>query len=193
MEMDKKELRIASIKRLKNLSSAKKQRTEEILTTQLLSSSAWQNAEKIGITIAQGFEWATKPIIEAGWEQQKSICVPKCFPDQKKLVFYELESFNHLVVAHYSLLEPNPELCKAVNKDSMDLMIVPGILFDRNGFRIGFGGGYYDRFLKDYSGKSISLCSKEQLVDNIPRQPFDLPVSTVVTEDEIFEAFNRYN
>ncbi|MGJ9456972.1 5-formyltetrahydrofolate cyclo-ligase [Oceanobacillus sp. CF4.6] len=182
---EKTSLRTDSIKGLKNLPEHEKLQIEEKLKQQLLLSSLWKEATTIGVTMAQGFEWSTKPIIEAAWEQNKTICIPKCYPKQKELIFYELKSFEQLEVVYYNLLEPKPDISKKVKKNSMDLLLVPGLLFDRDGYRIGFGGGYYDRFLKDYANTSVSLCSSDQLVDHVPAENFDIPVNYIITEKEI--------
>jgi 5-formyltetrahydrofolate cyclo-ligase len=182
---EKTNLRKNAIKKLKNLPGKERGRIEEQLRAQLLSSSLWNEAETIGITMDQGFEWSTKPIIEAAWGQNKTVCVPKCYPKEKKLIFFELNSFDQLEVVYYNLLEPKPEMNKEIKKNSMDLLIVPGVVFDPNGYRIGFGGGYYDRFLKDYSNVSVSLCSKYQLVDRVPVEDFDIAVHYLITEGEM--------
>ncbi|MFC4022788.1 5-formyltetrahydrofolate cyclo-ligase [Oceanobacillus longus] len=184
--MNKKtSLRTESIKGLKNLFEHEKRQTEEKLKEQLLLSSIWKESTTIGITMAQGFEWSTKPIIEAAWKQNKTTCIPKCYPEQKELIFYELKSFEQLEIVYYNLLEPKPDISKKVKKNSMDLLLVPGLLFDRDGYRIGFGGGYYDRFLKDFTNISASLCSSDQLVDHVPAENFDIPVNYIITEKEI--------
>ena len=59
--------------------------------------------------------------------------------------------------------------------------IVPGVGFDKDNYRIGFGGGYYDRYLKDYKGYTISLAFKDQIIDKVPINEFDLPVNLVIT------------
>ncbi|WP_067730423.1 5-formyltetrahydrofolate cyclo-ligase [Oceanobacillus damuensis] len=184
--MDKKtELRTYAIQTLKNLPENEKQQIESKLINRLITSALWSRAETIGITMSQGFEWSTKPIIEAGWGQNKRMCVPKCYPRQKELVFYELESFDQLEVVYYDLLEPKPDISKQTETNSIDLLIVPGLLFDRNGYRIGFGGGYYDRFLTNYKNITASMCSSIQLMDQIPVEEFDIPVDFLINENEI--------
>lgn len=186
--MDKAAYRKEAITYLKHLTEQSKQQKERELTAKLLNSSIWKDAKTIGITLAQGFEWATKPIIEAAWSQHKIVCVPKCYPEEKALVFYQLDAFDQLEVVYYNLLEPIPELTKKTAKNEMDLMLVPGVLFDRKGFRIGFGGGYYDRFLMEYPHITASLCSTAQLVDRVPQEDFDIPVQYLITETEIIKC-----
>ncbi|WP_309228351.1 5-formyltetrahydrofolate cyclo-ligase [Virgibacillus saliphilus] len=158
---------------------------EEQLTANLVHSTLWEEADSVGITIAKGFEWDTIPVIETAWKQNKIVCVPKCFPQDRKLTFYQLKSYDQLEVVFNNLLEPKPDETREVAKAAIDLLIVPGLLFDKNGYRVGFGGGYYDRFLMDYPNETASLLHKSQLTETIPTEEFDLPVKHLITQDGI--------
>jgi 5-formyltetrahydrofolate cyclo-ligase len=178
----KEEHRKQVIAQLKKLSDEDKHQVEQNLLRNLISSIYWKRATTIGVTISRGFEWDTKRIIEAGWEQDKKIVVPKCIPDDKKLVFYQLHNFDELESVYYSLLEPKPIVENKVDKNSIDLVIVPGVVFDLDGYRIGFGGGYYDRFLQDYSGETLSLLSEKQIMDHVPVESHDIAVNHLISE-----------
>ena len=102
--MDKAALRNDMIDLLKNISEQEKVKIEKQLSEQLLNSSMWNEADVIGITVSQGFEWSTKPIIEFGWQQGKTIAVPKCIPSDKKMIFYQLDHFGQLESKYYNLL-----------------------------------------------------------------------------------------
>lgn len=173
--------------KLKGLSPSIKTEIEHQLFTQLISSDFWKNAKTIGITISQANEWDTKSIIEAAWKEDKTIAVPKCFPGKKKLKFYALQSYDQLEVVYFNLLEPKPIKSAMINKNMIDLLIVPGLLFDKQGFRIGFGGGYFDRFLINFPNKSLSLVSELQLVNDLPTESFDLPVQHMITEQGLIK------
>src|SRR5699024_2385639 len=84
-----------------------------------------------------------------------------------------------------NVMEPILENINKLNKNDIDLLIVPGIIFDKKGYRIGFGGGYYDRYLVDYVGKTVSLAASFQLVENIPKDIFDIAVQCIITEEDI--------
>lgn len=71
-----------------------------------------------------------------------------------------------------------------MKKDTIDLILVPNLCCDRQGYRLGHGGGYYDRYLADYSGMTVALCPAEWLREQLPRDEFDLPVGLVLTETE---------
>lgn len=180
--MNKQELRQSTIQKVKQLTEDEKLQIEENLTEQLLHSPLWRQATTIGVTMSQGFEWNTKSIIEQAWNQNKTVCIPKCEPKEKQLTFYQLDTYEQLEVVYYNLLEPKPEQEMQVDKKAIDLLIVPGILFDPQGYRIGFGGGYYDRFLMDFPNQTVSMLSTIQLVDNVPTESFDIPVQHLIIE-----------
>lgn len=165
------------------MSESVRKQNEQKLMEHLLESELWKQAAMIGITMAQAFEWNTKPIIEAAWDQGKKVCIPKCNPQEKKLTFYQLQNYDQLEVVYYNLLEPKPSETEKTEKMKIDLLIVPGIVFDKQGFRIGFGGGYYDRFLTDFANETVSLASTMQLVDHVPSESFDIPVKHIITEN----------
>ena len=75
-------------------------------------------------------------------------------------------------------------MTELVEKKNIDLIVVPGVVFDRQGYRIGFGGGYYDRYLSDFEGKRIALAFDEQVIEAVPRESHDLPVHILITETE---------
>lgn len=181
--MMKAELRKQTITQLKQLAQEEKREIEKFHRQHLFESSYWKNSHTIGITISRGFEWDTKPIIEEGWKQGKLMVVPKCYPDENKLTFYRLHSFDELESVYYNLLEPKPLENNRVTRELIDLVLVPGVVFDKNGYRIGFGGGYYDRFLSSYKKHTISLLCKLQLQDNIPIENYDIPVNHLITEE----------
>ena len=176
-------MRQSAIMTLKGLSDDKRHAISENLAKRLFTTDMWHEARIVGITISQTFEWEPRSIIEKGWQQGKTVCVPKCTPQEKKLLFYRLEHFEQLEVVYYGLLEPIPEKTTQIEKSKIDLLIVPGIVFDHRGFRIGFGGGYYDRFLSDFPNETVSLVHTSQLVERVPRESFDIPVKHIITEN----------
>ncbi len=153
----------------------------EELKEKLVSSEEWKQADTIGITISVGREVETREIIETAWHEGKKIAVPKCFPDQKLLQFYQITSFDEVEDSFYSLKEPITSITPLVEKKEIDLLIVPGLVFDLFGYRIGFGGGYYDRFLVDYPNKTVSLALKAQIIEEIPRNSYDIPINKIMT------------
>ena len=87
---------------------------------------------------------------------------------------------NELKKGNYGILEPDND--KLVNKKDIDLLIVPIVSYDKDHNRLGYGGGYYDRYLKDYEGKVIGLAFTFQQVEKLPVERFDLPIKTIIDE-----------
>ncbi|MHA6251569.1 5-formyltetrahydrofolate cyclo-ligase [Oceanobacillus sp. CAU 1775] len=180
--MNKKELRELGKEILLNIAAEEKQIITEKMVNELFLSTLWKEAKTIGVTVSTGFEWDTTPIIERAWEEGKSVVVPKCIPEIKRLDFYRLNSFNQLEDSFYNLREPNPALTTKVEKQEIELLIVPGLIFDKQGYRVGFGGGYYDRFLTDFPNKTVSVFYSEQLIDEVPKASYDIAVQHLLTE-----------
>ncbi|WP_335869373.1 5-formyltetrahydrofolate cyclo-ligase [Bacillus sp. 2205SS5-2] len=152
----------------------------------LYETCQWKQAQTIGITISHVPEIDTWQLIRKAWIEGKTVCVPKCHHDSRRLDFYAIESFEQLENKYLHLFEPNPVQTNAMNKEKISLLVVPGLAYSIKGFRIGFGGGYYDRFLKDYQGETISLAFQEQILANIPKDKYDLPVQKLITPAKVY-------
>ena len=107
---------------------------------------------------------------------------PKCYPKSRELKFFELTHFGQLEKTYYDLYEPKPAETAMIPLQHIDLMIVPGIAFTKTGYRLGFGGGYYDRLLTKFTGITVSLAFQEHIVEELPSESFDLPVGQILTD-----------
>ncbi|PMC39628.1 5-formyltetrahydrofolate cyclo-ligase [Bacillus sp. UMB0899] len=148
----------------------------------LFSLRNWTNAKTIAVTVSRGREVDTTNIIEKAWHEKKQVVVPKCDPKSNTMIFRKIDSFQQLETVFFGIKEPIESETTPVYSEDIDLMIVPGICFDQDGYRIGYGGGYYDRYLKSYHGYTISLAFSFQLFNRIPREPHDIPVKDLITE-----------
>ena len=99
------------------------------------------------------------------------------------MTFHQIETKEDLAIQYFNLLEPIESQTKRYDKNQIDLLLVPGLVFDRSNYRIGHGGGYYDRFLADFNADSLSLAWLNQVVDQITIESFDEPVSGVIIAD----------
>lgn len=151
----------------------------------VLASPDYQNAKTIGITISRFPEVNTTSLIEAAWQDDKQVAVPKCIASTRQMDFRLIESFDQLETVYMDLREPIIEKTTAVAKSMIDVQIVPGVVFSNNGYRIGFGGGYYDRYLKDYTGNTISLAFDCQTGHDVPVEVHDMPVAKIITETSV--------
>jgi 5-formyltetrahydrofolate cyclo-ligase len=96
--------------------------------------------------------------------------------------FRELRSLEDLENVYMDLYEPIVTKTEVVPSEKIDLLVVPGLVFDRSGYRIGYGGGYYDRYLAHFKGAAVSLAFNDQIGENLPHEEFDIPVEQVITE-----------
>ena len=173
---------------LEQLSDEKRVEYTNQISIQLFQLSEWKRAKVIGITIAIPPEVSTLHIIEQAWREGKKVVIPKCNPENKTMQFKEITSFEQLESVYSGLLEPVEATLKA-NAEEIDLLIVPGLAFTKDGYRLGFGGGYYDRFLSSYKGTTIALAYECQLIDKLPLELHDIPVQQVVTADKVFRTY----
>ncbi|TCK06715.1 5-formyltetrahydrofolate cyclo-ligase [Phorcysia thermohydrogeniphila] len=119
------------------------------------------------------------PLAEWCLSRGKRVVFPRV--SGKEILPLEVFSLSELSPGYCSILEPPYELSRAINE--IDVVFVPGIAFDLNCFRIGYGGGFYDRFLaRTQIGFKIGICFDFQVVERIPHDPYDVPVDLVVTE-----------
>lgn len=151
----------------------------------LFSQYHWNKAKTISVTISRGREIETKNIIKKAWAEGKHVVVPKCYPKTNEMVFRKIDTFQQVETVFFGLREPIVSRTDSVEPEDIDLMIVPGLCFDREGYRIGYGGGYYDRYLERYHQDTISLAFSFQLFNKIPREPHDIPVQGLITEQGV--------
>ncbi len=123
-------------------------------------------------------------IINSLLSSGKTVAAPITNEADFSITPYELKDIRAVSHGAYGIREPLPE--KKIDKNSIDAVIVPGIGFDRSGGRIGFGKGYYDRFLKDFKGIKIGVCYDFQLVDKIETDENDIPIDIIVTESDCY-------
>lgn len=187
MAEKKESMRKEMLETLANLDAEERAKISEQLATNLTKTDLWKNATRIGIYLSFGNEWETRKIIEKAWAEGKKIAIPKTIPKTKAMEFYQIDDYSQVQKGHFDIEEPLIEEAKFVEKDSINLLVVPGLVFSKDGYRIGFGGGYYDRFLTDFIHPTVSLVSEKQLRNSIPINQYDLPVHYLITEERIIK------
>lgn len=182
--MEKQEQRILAKNYLLGLSSEEKIKISQRLKKILMQQASWQKAKVIAITKAMEHEIPTDIIIMAAWQANKKIVIPKTFA-QRKMAFYEYQPNDELIKTSFGVLEPS-KTAKMIPKKQIDLIIVPGLKFElNNNYRLGYGGGFYDLYLQDYQGMTISLATR-QMVTNTATwsiDNFDQPVKKILVID----------
>ncbi len=161
--------------------------SQKIIST-LIKLPIFKSSQNIMLYLSFGNEVDTFKLIELCKDQGKKVIVPFCVKEGRQIVPTELKNVNEdLVRTKFGYLEPKKELVKSVDTQEIDLIILPGLAFDRGCYRISYGGGYYDRFLGklDFSIPTIGLVYDFQLIDLAPIEAHDIPVDYVVTDKRI--------
>ncbi|BDH62166.1 5-formyltetrahydrofolate cyclo-ligase [Lysinibacillus sp. PLM2] len=188
--MEKKALRNKIRQLLSEMNDLDYYRYSEIIADKLRNEGAIINAKTVALTISNKPEVDTYLIIEKMWGLNKRVVVPKCNPENRSMQFYEINHFSQLEKVYMDLLEPIPNETLSVEADDIDVIIVPGIVYDLKGYRIGYGGGYYDRYIVNYKGKLISIAFDTQIVDKVPKESHDRPVDMIITQTKIINCSN---
>ncbi len=135
-------------------------------------------------------EVATKAIYQQGWMDGKTMLLPICAPSGSLMEMSVLSSFDDLVPNRYGIDELPKHLQQIIVPDMIDLCIIPGIAFDISGNRLGFGAGYYDRYLPrvNASAKRIALAYECQIHHgSLPADTYDLPMQYILTEKQWYQ------
>ena len=182
--LEKTLLRVNIRKQLTAMPTAQMHESDSALFQALLSLPQVSQAKTVslfwGIT---GLEPDTSRLIPQLLEMGKRICLPRIISD----FGMELREYSPdcpMARTSFGILEPTID-CPLVEKNQVDLVIVPALCYDRKGFRLGYGAGHYDRWLADYTGYTVGMCREVSLQDQVPTEPHDKPVQIVVTESEV--------
>ncbi|MCT4544062.1 MAG: 5-formyltetrahydrofolate cyclo-ligase [Vallitalea sp.] len=149
----------------------------------LITNKLYINCNEIFIYVSNFNEVDTSSIINKAWDDKKRVAVPKVCNNLIK--FYYINSMQDLKKGKFNILEPTT-LIEGIPTDN-SLFIMPGIVFDKNRNRIGFGGGYYDKYLFSYPNifKKVAICYDYQLIDKIPTDIHDVRPDYIFTESQI--------
>lgn len=184
--MEKKLFRDKLLKKRNGLSWLEVQGTSHEITQRILFLPAYQQAQTILFYLSTRNEIDTAPLIRTAWQQDKKVIVPVCQPN-KNLSLSQLLSLEELGTGKWNIPEPKKEFLRPISPQEVDLVIVPGLAFDEEGYRLGYGAGYYDRFLTKLSPECIklALAYEFQLISKVPREPHDIPVDMILTEQRV--------
>ena len=186
--MDKAILRKSILSQLRDLPQKEHEQRSIAIMAKLFHDPIFQSAQTVGLTISRYPEVNIMPLIEHCWRLGKRVAVPKCDPQKRTMTFRLLESMDQLEVVYMDLQEPNEAMTEAIDAGDIDLLVVPGVVFMETGYRIGFGGGYYDRYLAGYRGATRSLAFDVQITDSVPVESHDIPVAGIITEKRIIDT-----
>ena len=173
-------LRKQVLQEMKALSQEQKQAMDRALTKRFLNHSFYQKAKVIATYLSFSHEFQTQGLIDQALKDGKKVLIPKTYPKGRmEFVVYDPQQ---LVKTSFGLLEPQGNL-EVVDTSQIDLIHVPGLAFTTEGYRIGYGGGYYDRYLEHFTGQSLSTIYPCQ-VQEFNSEDHDIPVQEVLIYEE---------
>lgn len=180
---ERKSMLRAKYKKLRSECPANlKLRLDNAVAENFLRLEEYKSCKTLFTFVSMPIECDTHKIIERAFKDGKAVAVPKCRNKNGEMDFYYIASLDDLKKGCFSTLEPYPEKCGLAEDFSDALCIVPGLCFDFLGYRLGFGGGYYDRFLEKFSGVSVGICYSKCIEKELPRGVFDKQTDILVTE-----------
>ena len=161
------------------------------IETNVLALPEFADAEVLLAYLDFGPEVRTRGIIQAAWDAGKVVALPWCVPGTHEMRWYKVRGFDALVKSRLGMDEPVPDVAceQLLNTGERMLALVPGLTFDGEGHRMGYGGGFYDTFLAKFDGVSVGLCreaawSADLLAEGVI-DAHDLPAQIVVTERRV--------
>lgn len=163
-----------------------KQEKSKLITDRIIIDEFYKKAKVVALYKNLSSEVDTSELINYSINMNKIVALPKVVDND--LLFYKIHSLNdNLVKSCFEVEEPIANDVNLIDKNIIDLVIVPGVCFDREKNRLGFGKGYYDRFLCDIKAKTIAVCFHEQVLDNVllPVNNYDIKMQRIITDMEV--------
>lgn len=164
------------------LAPEQKLKMDSAIQARLLAMKEYAQADTVFTYVSKPIEVDTIGLISAAFLNHKKVAVPRCVPGTRDMEFYYISSIEELEPGTFGVLEPNPEKSMLVTDFNSGICIVPGLSFDAQGYRLGYGKGYYDRFLNDFKGIKAGLCYTGCTQWNLPHGYYDRPVDVLITE-----------
>ena len=175
--MDKSILREKYLKIRKNIDKENRLKYDNEIFSQVIKMNEYKENNLVLTYVSLSDEVDTIKIIEYSLKIGKKVAVPKC--EGSIIKFYYIKSINELKEGCFGILEPENKYI--VTNFESSICLVPGITFDRDNNRVGYGKGYYDKFLKNYQGVKLGLTYKECICDKINVEKYDVKVDKVIT------------
>ncbi len=165
------------------LSRTERQNLDSIIFNKVINSEDYKNSDTIFIFVSYNNEVDTHKIIKQALKDEKVLCVPRIISKEEGMDIVQIKTFEDLKQGSYGILEPKDSKLK-VEEKSIDLSYLPGLAFDIKGGRVGYGGGFYDRFLVKVreDSKKIGLAYKFQVFSEVPMDKHDVFIDGIITD-----------
>lgn len=175
--MNKQELRAAIRQRKRQMPEAEIVHKSASLAAQFFKTDAYRNAKTLYGYMSYNQEVRTLPILEQALRDGKQVAIPKCYGSEMRFIF--MDDLSQVENSGFGIPEPIADI--PVAADETALVLMPGLAFDPQGHRMGYGGGFYDRFLAaEPNHPTVALCYDFQIFEHLETEEFDIPVDLVL-------------
>ena len=186
---DKKKLRILFKSIRSSIDREYKSNADIKICTQFINSVIFSEAELILIYVSVGSETDTMNIIKYSLSHGKRVAVPLCIGYE--MIFYEIKNINELIIGRFGIPTVDGGNNLIVKSFDNAVCVMPGLSFDRSGGRLGYGGGFYDRFLSKNKVKTVAFSYERCICDRIPQDTYDIKVDYLITENYILKTLKQ--
>lgn len=186
----KSQIRKRILNNRKNLSTKEVSIKSHIIYEKLIKTKSYSESNYIMVYMDFRNEVETKEIIKHILKDSKIPVIPISIPATKELLLSKLTDFSHLQPGAYGILEPKKDKISPCDPQLIDLILVPGVAFDKSGYRLGYGAGYYDRFISSLKQPvyTIGLSFDLQIIDKVPIDSHDQKLDCIITETHIYST-----
>ncbi len=162
-----------------------KAQMDDAITDSFLSSTSYTRSNVILTYVSTDIEVSTERIILTSLSDGKKVACPRCIDGTREMEFYCIDSLDDLSPRTFGVREPQADPDRIYDGFGRPVCIVPGLSFDLSGYRLGYGKGYYDRFLSRYNGWTVGLCYSACVQQRLPHGRFDRAVDRLITENAV--------
>ena len=155
------------------------------ICNKLLNLWAVRETDTFLCYVSTDIEVDTREFIKALLDAGKRVAVPRCEGGPSEMNFYYINSLDDLSPGSFGVLEPESNNETILTESENTICIVPAFMFDKSGYRLGYGKGYYDRYLSKYKGSTIGICYSQNIKDELFHGKYDRTVDMIVTEKQI--------
>ena len=185
----KQQLRQKALAARQGMKRSEKQMLDFKIADRVLGLWKFRESPCLLFYCSTALEVDTRRLIERAWALGKTVALPRCRPEPVGRVFFVIHAWDDVEPGMLDIPEPKAH-CRPLPEDMTTLCIVPGLMFDRAGHRIGYGKGYYDRFLSVYRGAAVGLVYERCMEEELPYERHDRTVDIIVTENDTYFCKN---
>lgn len=184
IDKEKKVLRAEIKKRVKNMDDGYRKESDRKIAENILSLGEYAAAKTVFCFVSTSAEINTRPIIEDAIAAGKTVCVPRCEDEPGIMELFKIRSYDDLEAGKWDILEPKKN-CPEVMPGQIDFAVIPCASCSSDGRRLGYGGGYYDRYLENAKYPCAIICRETLMSEDIPVDEHDIEFSLIVTDRKI--------